>query len=215
MGWYADTAWDITIRTSVADLCNAVADALETIDPDRTRDDVSALRDHADLSYLTGQFNETSDVRITDTGFTAWGSGKAYSPGEPPLFNPGSKCNQGGFDLYTVMAQHCMGTIDWLSTDEDHRWRVRFPGDGTWSEYAAAGAVFLGDPGEDRVVMDAGITRDLTLALQAGDPGEVYAVAALLVLSLTPDQDLLTALADHPDPRVREQVTHIVTHAAA
>lgn len=56
---------------------------------------------------------------------------------------------------------------------------------------------------------------DLTDALAASDLSEIAAQAALLVLThTTPDRDLLTALATHPDARVQAKVTAIVASAA-
>ena len=206
MGWYANTTWDLTIRTSAAELGAAVADALIRVDPKWHQGDIDALRSsNPSLQVLIALFNEdTSDpVNIIDDKFTAWGGGKAWAVGEPPSFRPGSDYNHGGLDLYAVIAQHCTGTIDWEA--EGEQWRVRFYDDGTWKTFAG----HITYPGDTEGSMHA-----IATAIATEDTTEAHTLMCLAALDAAPTTDLLNALATHPDARVREKVTALVASAA-
>jgi len=147
MGWYANTTWHITITTNITDLAadlRAQATKLDTetgaLSENHPLPALSAtwadMDDTAVVVDALAQFNEDGDFDIDTTGdaitIQGWGGGKAYSPGLPPdihtIDTPSGPqhSNRGGMDLYTILARHCTGSVDWDDQDDGSQWRIRF-----------------------------------------------------------------------------------------
>lgn len=145
MGWYAETAWDISF--SEADAAALANELLENFDSksegNSPVDDIASC-----LSLISeeAEFEASAEQgMVTLTGWTA-GKSRDYGPDEMivPLSGMGTY-NAGGNGSYSTLAKYCVGKVDWLAEGEE-RWRVRFK-DGGWTNYTGV-VTFVGDDEE-------------------------------------------------------------------
>lgn len=119
MGYYAQSDWNLTIKTSVFELEAAVMSYFS--------DDPYELDDDSDvLSYLMHQMNEDAECSVVVSKGTAhwsgWGGGKCLT-----LASDDS--------VWSMLAKHCVGTVDWHGEDESYS-RIRLYGNGEFREFA-------------------------------------------------------------------------------
>lgn len=151
MGWHAETSWDLTIDPDrIPDLVAEMNDLVTTPGPEGTPayanvptkvfESWGSVEDVTVDNFterLIGAFHEDGELALHDDGrLEGWGSAKSWDIGPDPRWEPmgTSTWNAGGEGVYTLLARHCTGTIDWRSED-DHLWRIRLHGDGTWSSH--------------------------------------------------------------------------------
>lgn len=118
MGFYADSSWDIKITGDINELAAEIKKRgynegwLDSEEHESVDFVINALRN----------CNEDTDFDTfeDDTVIRGWGGGKMLSLASDN-------------DFLGLLARYCVGTSDWKS-DEGY-WRVRFYGDGKFSEF--------------------------------------------------------------------------------
>lgn len=121
MGYYAESVWNLTIKTSMTELSADIRSMLDG----KTYWPLSA--DDGDLWHdLMREVNEEADgtVRVDGTGkgtWVGWGGGKCLSLASHD-------------EMWAMLSRHCVGTVDWRGEDYTYS-RIRLYGNGEFREF--------------------------------------------------------------------------------
>jgi hypothetical protein len=121
MGYYAQSEWNLTIKTSVFEVQVALRDYFSDDPYGDAFDDSKSI-----FQYVMWQMNEEAECTVQVKGgvasWTGWGSGKCLSAASDD-------------GVWALLAQHCVGTVDWHGEDDTYS-RIRLYGNGEFREFA-------------------------------------------------------------------------------